>query len=633
MIEKKRGIKQNVRILLVGERGVGKTSLILSLVSEEFPEDVPAKAEEITIPADVTPEQVPTHIVDYSSVEQSDEQLIEEIQRAHVICVVYSVEDDDSLEKVTTKWMPLIRENVLEDQTCPVILVGNKVDLVGYTTIDAMLEIMEQYSEIESCVECSAKTLKNISEMFYYAQKAVLHPISPLYQMETKDLTPECKKALMRIFKICDLDNDGLLSDDELNFFQKRCFNVPLQPQILEDVKSAIRKNLSDGLERNCITLNGFLLLHCLFIQKGRNETIWTVLRKFGYDDKLNMSKDYLYPQINVSSGCTTELSYKGQQFFTSLFERHDKDRDGALSPVEFLNLFATCPGPAWGPDVQRTVPSTRKDKWITLNGFLCQWMLITLFDISKTLEYLAYFGYNIVEGGNQLSAVHVTREKKLDIAKRQTSRNVYQCLVIGPKNSGKSMFCLHLLGHNVEDISKMLEEVEHESRCTINLVRVYGQEKYLVLKDVSVRDLGNALNNAELQCDVACLLYNVNDPKSFEFSAQIYLNYFAETKTPVLMVASKADLPKVKQDYMMQPEDFCTRHKLPPPQPFSALHRVHKEVYVKLATMAAFPQLQQLGFLPVDTQLLWKAGITLAAATAVGYMLVRIIKSDATGK
>lgn len=59
-------MKRNVRILLVGERGVGKTSLILSLVSEEFPEDVPPKAEEITIPADVTPEQVPTHIVDYS---------------------------------------------------------------------------------------------------------------------------------------------------------------------------------------------------------------------------------------------------------------------------------------------------------------------------------------------------------------------------------------------------------------------------------------------------------------------------------------------------------------------------------------------------------------------------------------
>lgn len=92
---------------------VGKTSLIMSLVSEEFPDEVcmsqwiwqkslfgswmhycqrdpdggqvsfhlvysrsvlpltctfqvPRRAEEITIPADVTPERVPTHIVDYS---------------------------------------------------------------------------------------------------------------------------------------------------------------------------------------------------------------------------------------------------------------------------------------------------------------------------------------------------------------------------------------------------------------------------------------------------------------------------------------------------------------------------------------------------------------------------------------
>ena len=46
------GAREEVRILLVGDRNVGKTSLILSLVSEEFPIDVPAKAEEITIPGD-----------------------------------------------------------------------------------------------------------------------------------------------------------------------------------------------------------------------------------------------------------------------------------------------------------------------------------------------------------------------------------------------------------------------------------------------------------------------------------------------------------------------------------------------------------------------------------------------------
>jgi len=74
--------RKNVRILLVGDAGVGKTSLILSLVSEEYPEEVPPRAEEITIPANVTPEQVPTSIVDFSAVEQSEDALAAEINKA-----------------------------------------------------------------------------------------------------------------------------------------------------------------------------------------------------------------------------------------------------------------------------------------------------------------------------------------------------------------------------------------------------------------------------------------------------------------------------------------------------------------------------------------------------------------------
>lgn len=103
----------------------------MSLVSEEFPEDVPTKAEEITIPADVTPEKVPTNIVDYSASEQIDgddnEQLRTEIQKSHVICVVYSVENDDTLDRITTYWLPLIRDYSGPDQRKPVVLVGNKV--------------------------------------------------------------------------------------------------------------------------------------------------------------------------------------------------------------------------------------------------------------------------------------------------------------------------------------------------------------------------------------------------------------------------------------------------------------------------------------------------------------------------
>lgn len=52
----------------------------------------------------------------------------------------------------------------------------------------SVLGIMEDFPEVESCVECSAKTLHNISEMFCYAQKAVLHPTAPLYSMEEQDV-------------------------------------------------------------------------------------------------------------------------------------------------------------------------------------------------------------------------------------------------------------------------------------------------------------------------------------------------------------------------------------------------------------------------------------------------------------
>lgn len=40
----------------------------------------------------------------------------------------------------------------------------------------------------------------------------------------------------------------------------------------------------------------GFLFLNTLFIQRGRHETTWTILRRFGYGDTLELTPDYLVP-------------------------------------------------------------------------------------------------------------------------------------------------------------------------------------------------------------------------------------------------------------------------------------------------------------------------------------------------
>ena len=74
------------------------------------------------------------------------------------------------------------------------ILVGNKIDLrdseePGQSLEQQMIPIMNEFKvikcfitkEVETCVECSAKQHLNVSEVFCFAQKAVIHPTAPLY--------------------------------------------------------------------------------------------------------------------------------------------------------------------------------------------------------------------------------------------------------------------------------------------------------------------------------------------------------------------------------------------------------------------------------------------------------------------
>lgn len=158
-----------------------------------------------------------------------------------------------------------------------------------------------------------------------------------------------------------------------MNQFQRRCFNSPLQPQALDDVKTLVKKNIEEGVDENGLTLEGFLFLHTLFIQRGRHETTWTVLRKFGYDDSLQLAKDYLQPPLKLELGVSTELTHQGYHFLTTLFEKQDLDKDNCLSPSELQGLFEICPVNPWGANMANTVP-TNEFGWITLQGYLCQW-------------------------------------------------------------------------------------------------------------------------------------------------------------------------------------------------------------------------------------------------------------------
>jgi Ras family protein T1 len=273
--------------------------------------------------------------------------------------------------------------------------------------------------EVETVVECSALMPLNVSEVFYFAQKAVLHPTAPLYDSRDHVLKPKCLEALKRIFKISDVDKDGLLNATELNQFQQKCFSTPLQTQELEGILELVRSydpgavqplpsppaasspstpfaeydqqpvwpasGSSEGL-----TELGFLYLHTIFIQQGRMETTWTVLRQFGYGESLDLREDFLSPRFDVPYDCSVELSPLGNQFLTDIFEAYDKDNDGALSQSELDDLFSTSPGNPWRaqgfPDTTITDDLGR----VTLQGWLAQWSMTTLLDHKLTLNYMA---------------------------------------------------------------------------------------------------------------------------------------------------------------------------------------------------------------------------------------------------
>jgi mitochondrial Rho GTPase 1 len=59
--------KSGVRVLVIGDPGTGKSSLIIALATEQFPENVPGVMPPTRLPADYFPDRVPITIIDSSS--------------------------------------------------------------------------------------------------------------------------------------------------------------------------------------------------------------------------------------------------------------------------------------------------------------------------------------------------------------------------------------------------------------------------------------------------------------------------------------------------------------------------------------------------------------------------------------
>lgn len=464
-----------MRIAVIGDDGVGKSSLITCLFKDKFVPNIEDLLPPLTFP--LANDTLVT-VVDTSPAFQKQEQLLAELRQANCIWLVFS--DHYTMERISLIWLPMLRNSGVN---VPVILTQNKQDQLfmdfddeNPTAHDSSVEeeedviqLMQDFKEIETFVRCSAKLKRNVNEAFYLCQRAIVYPLTPLFNSKQGILKPLTSEALNRIFFLCDDDQTGVLTIDEMQRLQIQVFQAPLDSDEVQLIKETLLNLHADDFEyqqpyynqqvlwhtdeehpgNEGITLAGFLTLSQLYCERGRHETVWAILRHFHYTDSLSLDEKFLKPLKNVNPLSRVELSPNGYEFLVDLFTLFDKDNDGGLSPQELETLFIPTPGlpPLW---VQTRFPySTLRNEFgfVTLQGWLAQWSMFVHLDYTSALSYIAMLGYlSRTDQTDLKSAVRVTkparpRNRKSQIYRRSTvqDRQVFHCIVLGQRSSGKS--------------------------------------------------------------------------------------------------------------------------------------------------------------------------------------------------
>ncbi len=78
------------------------------------------------------------------------------------------------------------------------MIVGNKSDKIElpidereeYTPVrDVLKGLVKTYKQVQMGIECSAYYDKKVKQVLNSAQRAVLYPLGPLYDLSTKQIT------------------------------------------------------------------------------------------------------------------------------------------------------------------------------------------------------------------------------------------------------------------------------------------------------------------------------------------------------------------------------------------------------------------------------------------------------------
>ena len=567
-----------IRVVVCGDEGVGKSSLITSLVKEKFVPNIQHVIPPMNIPRDFSDSRYSvnsTILVDTYASNLSSLQY--EIRQSNVIWLVYS--DHYTYERISLYWIPLFRSLGVN---LPIIICNNKSDLDTSTEPSTVLNeefipLLTDFKEVEACIRCSAKENYNVNQAFYLCQRAVTHPLSPLYDYKDGCLKPLAVSALNRIFYLCDRDQDGYLSDDEFLLLQQKCFHKSIDITELQTIKNTLNSIIPGSASEKGITSQGFLLLNKFYVESGRHETIWGIVRAFYYTDSLSIDDKVLYPKIDIPQHSSVELSPIGYKFLVDLFILFDKDNDGGLNDQELERLFYPTPGipKSWKDNNFPRSVVCNEQGYVTLQGWLAQWSMTTFLDYKTTSAYLGYFGFETKTSNSKntystSSALYITKPRKFKKRNGKVyraavnDRTVFNCFIVGASGCGKSSLLESFLGRS---FSNAHSPTIQQNIAVNNVELIGGKQCYLIMEELG--EVENAiLDNKEKldSCDVLCFAYDSSDPESFQHLIEVKQMHSYLDNIPSVFVALKADLDRQQQRSDFLPEPYTKSLHLSPP-------------------------------------------------------------------
>ena len=119
--------RENLKIVVVGDRSVGKTCMVISYGTSKFPSNQPPTVlEAYTGKTKYEGREIQLEIFDTAGHEDFQRMRPISYNKADVIIICFSLVDRDSLTNAYTKWFKEVRTL---GPKCPIILCGTKMDL------------------------------------------------------------------------------------------------------------------------------------------------------------------------------------------------------------------------------------------------------------------------------------------------------------------------------------------------------------------------------------------------------------------------------------------------------------------------------------------------------------------------